>query len=119
MSKHITPPPRADQTDKATEPDRRASRFDERGIALQTVIIMVVLLARAGGIAAVLLNRGSEAADQLEQQETTVAPNTYENKALCEAAGNTWVETGNSPKVDPRGYEDSGGTAVAGPTCYK
>ena len=34
---------------------------DLRGIALQTVIIMVVLLAIAGGVAAVLLSRGGEA----------------------------------------------------------
>ena len=34
---------------------------DARGIALQTVIIMVVLLAIAGGVAAVLLSRGGEA----------------------------------------------------------
>ena len=31
---------------------------DVRGIALQTVIIMVVLLAIAGGVAAVLLSQG-------------------------------------------------------------
>ena len=42
MSIHITTPPRAEQTEpEAAEPARRASRFDERGIALQTIIIMV------------------------------------------------------------------------------
>lgn len=65
-------------------------RFDQQGIALQTVIIMVVLLAIAGGIAAVLLSRGGEAANQLEQQDVTVAAWEYNNKSLCEAAGHEW-----------------------------
>ena len=38
---------------------------DVRGIALQTVIIMVVLLAVAGAIAAVLISRGNQAATDL------------------------------------------------------
>ena len=93
MSKHITPPPRADQTDKATEPDRRASRFDERGIALQTVIIMVVLLAIAGAVAAVLFSQASESTEQLEATEVTVDYRTIRSEALCNAtaAGNAWA----------------------------
>ena len=44
MSIYITPPPRAEQAEPeaVAEPARRATRFDERGIALQTIIIMVV-----------------------------------------------------------------------------
>ena len=42
---------------------------DVRGIALQTVIIMVVLLAIAGGVAAVLLSRGGEAVTDIERQD--------------------------------------------------
>ena len=42
---------------------------DVRGIALQTVIIMVVLLAIAGGVAAVLLSRGGEAVTDIERQQ--------------------------------------------------
>ena len=71
MSTHTTPPPRADQTDQAAEPALRASRFDERGIALQTVIIMVVLLAIAGTVAAVLLSRASDVTGELENQDVT------------------------------------------------
>ena len=37
---------------------------DSRGIALQTVIVMVVLLAIAGTVAAVLLTRGGAAVDE-------------------------------------------------------
>ena len=65
---HTTPPPHADQT---AEPARQASRFDERGIALQTVIIMVVLLAIAGTVAAVLFNRASDVTGELESQDVT------------------------------------------------
>ena len=49
--------------------DLVALRLDTRGIALQTVIIMVVLLAVAGGVAAVLLSRGGEAVTDIERQE--------------------------------------------------
>ncbi|MDE0261100.1 MAG: hypothetical protein OXJ37_01675 [Bryobacterales bacterium] len=71
---------------------RERERWTEaRGIALQTVIVMVVLLAIAGGVAAVLLTRGSEATTELEQQQVTVDPSRYTNKTLCEAAGNTWT----------------------------
>ena len=71
MTTHTTPLPDADPTgQEAAEPDRRAARFDQRGIALQTVIIMVVLLAIAGTVAAVLLTRAAETTDQLEQQDT-------------------------------------------------
>ena len=89
MSTHITPPPRADQTGpEAAEPARRASRFDERGIALQTVIIMVVLLAIAGGVAAVLFTRANEATTQLD--ETEISKINYaeiKSFSLCKSSG--------------------------------
>ena len=73
------------------EAEARPRRFtDQRGIALQTVIIMVVLLAIAGGIAAVLLNRGSEASNELQDQSVTVEPDKYTNPELCRAAGHSW-----------------------------
>ena len=49
----------------------RATRNDERGIALQTVIIMVVLLAIAGTVAAVLFSRASDVTGELEAQDVT------------------------------------------------
>ena len=71
---------------------RRLPRLatDTRGIALQTVIIMVVLLAIAGGVAAVLLASGNEAVTDLENQEIARVATDYSNQALCEAAGFTW-----------------------------
>ena len=56
---------------------------DARGIALQTVIIMVVLLAIAGGVAAVLLNRGGEAVTDIERQQISRQASEFSGSALC------------------------------------
>ena len=102
MSTHITPPPRADQTGpEATEPACRASRFDERGIALQTIIIMVVLLAIAGAVAAVLLSRAGEETANLEDSVSSTAYGIT-NKNGCQLGGHTWVPDaggGNAPST--------------------
>ena len=63
---------------------------DVRGIALQTVIIMVVLLAIAGGVAAVLLTRGGEAVQDIERQQITRSAGDFKGSALCLAAGHSW-----------------------------
>ena len=63
---------------------------DARGIALQTVIIMVVLLAIAGGVAAVLLSRGGEAVTDIERQQISRTAADFSGSALCKAAGFTW-----------------------------
>ena len=103
------------------EAPARPRRFtDQRGIALQTVIIMVVLLAIAGGIAAVLLNRGSEASQQLEQQNVSVAPYQYGTETLCKAAGLEWAGTtavaeGANTDRDGDGTDNEQLTN----TCYK
>ena len=67
---------------------------DARGIALQTVIIMVVLLAIAGGVSAVLLNRGAEAVTEIENQNITRSPADFKSSALCVAAGHAWATAG-------------------------
>ena len=64
---------------------------DVRGIALQTVIVMVVLLAIAGGVAAVLLSRGGEAITDIENQKIARQASDYTNKVLCDAAGFKWT----------------------------
>ena len=64
---------------------------DVRGIALQTVIIMVVLLAIAGGVAAVLLSRGGQAVTDLERQDISRDAGDFTGSALCEAAGFDWT----------------------------
>ena len=89
LTTYTTPPPRAEQTGpEAAAPARRASRFDERGIALQTVIIMVVLLAIAGGVAAVLFARANEATTQLDETEIArIDYATINSYSLCVASG--------------------------------
>lgn len=64
---------------------------DVRGIALQTVIIMVVLLAIAGAVAGVLLARGGEAVSEVERQDVRRSASEFPNKALCEEAGYNWT----------------------------
>ena len=64
---------------------------DLRGIALQTVIIMVVLLAIAGAIAGVLLARGGEAVSDVGRQQISRSAADYSSEALCKAAGFTWA----------------------------
>ena len=79
---------------------------DARGIALQTVIIMVVLLAIAGGVAAVLLNRGGEAVTDIERQQISRQASEFSGSSLCQAAGFIWSSAG----------ANSGCNAAAGPT---
>ena len=69
---------------------------DVRGIALQTVIIMVVLLAIAGGVSAVLLNRGGEAVTDIERQQISREASEFSGSALCNAAGFVWSSASSS-----------------------
>ena len=58
------------------------SRHDTRGIALQTVIIMVVLLAIAGAVVAVLLSRTGEVTGELENADVTATTIDTEGECL-------------------------------------
>ena len=64
---------------------------DVRGIALQTVIIMVVLLAVAGAVAGVLLARGGEAVEEVQRQDITREASEFTNERLCDAYGFSWA----------------------------
>ena len=59
---------------------------DIRGIALQTVIVIVVMLAIAGAVAGVLLTRGSEAVSELEDQEIDLKSEA-DDKDECDLLG--------------------------------
>lgn len=63
---------------------------DIRGVALQTVIIIVVLLAIAGAVAGVLISRGGEAVAEAERQDITRAATEFTNQRLCTAYGFSW-----------------------------
>ena len=70
-------------------------RRDERGIALQTAIIMAVLIAVAVSISAVILSRGGEVAEDLERQNVTFNPERLKTEDLCEEYGFKWEPDGN------------------------
>ena len=55
---------------------------DSRGIALQTVIVIVVMLVIAGAVSAVLLSRGSDVVGELEAQDISASA-TYTDAASC------------------------------------
>lgn len=75
---------------------------DMRGIALQTVIIMVVLLAIAGAVAGVLITRGGEAVNTLEDQDIEQDFAEIDNEDLCTNLGGTWTAGNTPPCVDNR-----------------
>ena len=74
---------------------------DERGIALQTVIIMVVLIAIAGAIAAVLVTRGNQAVTEIERTNIAAQPTNFSSKTLCEAAGFYWAGSACQTSAPP------------------
>lgn len=69
----------------------KAARSDERGIALQTVIIMVVLVMIGGAVAGVLVSRAGQETSRLEDVDTTIDASRYGSETLCELAGYTWL----------------------------
>lgn len=71
-----------------------AGSADKRGIALQTVIIMVVLLIIAGAVAGVLITRGNEAVSELEDQQIGLKPASFSTQTLCESASDSFSWNG-------------------------
>ena len=86
----ISPPSVTDDTEQAPAQPPSKRRFDERGIALQTIII-VVLLAIAGGVAAALLSRGQQSTAQLEGTSSAVPAKDYTTESFCTNAGFNWA----------------------------
>ena len=67
---------------------------DQRGIALQTIIIIVVMLAIAGAVATVLFTRAGTETDRLEQETDRWSDiNSYTG---CNIAGGRPSSTGGS-----------------------
>lgn len=69
---------------------------DTRGIALQTIIIIVVLLAIAGAVAAVLLTRAGTETERLEEETDRWLEIT--NETGCRIADGVWT-TGDDPRT--------------------
>ena len=96
----------------------RSERSDERGIALQTIIILVVLLAIAGAVAAVLLTRAGTETDRLEGETdrwTEIA-----NETGCDIAGGVWNNPGGPGSCDPPGtpIHNAGTSHVTQAECH-
>lgn len=71
-------------------------RADQRGFALQAVIIMTAMIAIALAVAAVMYTRGGEVADDLERQNLTRSPSEFTTQVLCEAYEYTWDTATNT-----------------------
>ncbi len=90
----------------------REAHGDDRGVALQTVIIIVVMLAIAGAVAAVLFNRASDVTNELETADVTgtkidtkleCESHTMGSKGGVPTSGTcTWQETGLAQKAAPQ-----------------
>ena len=65
---------------------RHRPRTNQQGIALQTVIVIVVMLVIAGGVSGVLLSRGTEVISDLE---TADIGSTCEEISIQDSAGST------------------------------
>ena len=88
MKNHIpTRAGRSDNPEPAETPQHERRFGDQRGIALQTIIIIVVLMAIAGGIAAVLFSRASDETERLENVESIYGRITDADD--CTTAGGT------------------------------
>ena len=74
-----------------TAAGRRLRPADARGIALQTVIIMVVLVVIAGAAATILVSRAGTETQRLEEADSEVDASKYGNETLCKQAGHTWT----------------------------
>ncbi|MYI08964.1 MAG: hypothetical protein F4111_05965 [Acidimicrobiales bacterium] len=86
----------------------RDARCDVQGIALQTVVIMVVLLVIAGSVAAVLVSRGAEVTGQLEETgigaiSETTCPITKVGAANGQASTGNLEITGTTPTLTAGG----------------
>lgn len=64
---------------------------DVRGVALQTVIVIVVLLAIAGAVSGVLLTRGGAEVQQLNEEAVDQFVRFNGNEDGCIAAGGDWT----------------------------
>ena len=118
LTTHTTPATALANSEQAAEPDRRASRFDQRGIALQTVIILVVMLAIAGTVAAVLLSRAGDVTSEMETQDITRVVDTPTECAdasrMGTAGAGTW--TGDAVTGTCK-WEDTDGSQVTPARC--
>lgn len=98
---------------------------DARGIALQTVIVIVVLLAIAGAVAGVLITRGEAEVARFQDQSTT-GPARYNAEQTCKNGGYGWDASHSAGQkcfqtvTNKAACDALGGTLISGTTteCY-
>ena len=83
-----------------------AHGHDERGIALQTIIIVVVLLAVAGAVSAVLLTRAGTETDRLEGETDRWSDIT--NETGCRIADGAWNDVAGTCNPPGTAIHNSG-----------
>lgn len=83
---------------------------DVRGVALQTVIVIVVLLAIAGAVAGVLVSRGGEAVESLQEADVGTEVARAETKTACDLAGGKWTEGATDTNSDGDKHDKGEGT---------
>ena len=91
-------------------------RGDERGIALQTIIIVVVLLAIAGAVSAVLLTRAGTETDRLEGETdrwTEIA-----NETGCNMADGVWNDVAGTCSAPGTAIHNSGTPHTTQADCH-
>lgn len=87
---------------------------DRRGIALQTVIIMVVLVVIGGAVAAVLVSRAGQETDRLENVDSSVKIANYGSETLCDQAGHKWTSGACVAQDSASDYDKAGPCREAG-----
>ena len=92
------------------------SRGNQRGIALQTIIILVVLLAIAGAVAAVLLTRAGTETDRLEGETDRWSDIT--NPTGCDMADGVWNNVSNTCNPPGTAIHNSGTPHVTQAACH-
>ena len=122
MKNHIPTRPGGSDNPEPAETPQHERRFDERGIALQTIIIMVVLLAIAGAVAAVIVSRAGTETDRLESQ-TDSAVYGITNKTACEIGGHDWQANTVAPgthaaALNAARADQNWAAATAGPVAW-
>ena len=88
----------ADMNTKMQEKVQKAHN-DERGIALQTVVVIVVLLLIAGAVAGVLVQKAGQETTKLDKVNTSVYETT---RSGCDIfVGATFAATGTPNPTTP------------------
>ena len=90
-------------------------RTDQQGIALQTVIVIVVMLVIAGGVSGVLLSRGGDVISDLESADVNASEINTDDECLAAGRSLTGVTISALSSVSSAGTGAAAG--YNGTTC--